>query len=191
MANLAMSKASRWFSLRRSKLNLPVPPRHADVPPPAPVALSPSPSISSGRDRREVLMEVFRHFDQDRDGRISCSELRASFVSIGEEVPAAAVEAAIADLDSDGDRLLDFQDFVRLMEREGEKGEEEEEELRKAFEMFEAVKGSGRITPRGLQRMLGRLGDERSLEECEAMIRAYDLDGDGELDFHEFHRMMN
>ncbi|RWW24548.1 hypothetical protein GW17_00011155 [Ensete ventricosum] len=171
-----MSKAARWFSTKRSKLSLP------EDAPPAP---------EGGRDRMEVLWEVFRHFDQDRDGRISCNELRASFVSVGEEMPVAAAEAAIADLDSDGDRLLDFEDFVRLMERGGGKEEEEEEELRMAFEMFEAVKGSGRITPRGLQRMLSRLGDERSMEECTAMIRAYDLDGDGELDFHEFHQMMN
>ncbi|URE06416.1 calcium-binding protein [Musa troglodytarum] len=174
-----MSKAARWFSPRRSKLSLP-----AEAPPPAP----------GRRDRMEVLWEVFRHFDQDRDGRISCGELRASFAAIGEEMPVAAAEAAIADLDSDGDRLLDFEDFVRLMERGGGKAAEEggeEEELRQAFEMFEAVKGSGRITPRGVQRMLSRLGDERSMEECEAMVRAYDLDGDGELDFHEFHRMMN
>lgn len=178
MASVVMSKAARWFSPKRSKLSLP-----ADAPP-----------APGGRDRMEVLWEVFRHFDQDRDGRISCNELRASFVSIGEEMPVAAAEAAIADLDSDGDRLLDFEDFVRLMEERGggkaaEEGEEEE--LRKAFEMFEAVKGSGRITPRGVQRMLSRLGDERSMEECKAMIRAYDLDGDGELDFHEFHQMMN
>ncbi|WOK99601.1 hypothetical protein Cni_G08313 [Canna indica] len=188
-ANTVMSKASRWFSLKRSKLNLHVPHRRADSPTSAPIAVA---SSSGSRDRMSVLWEVFRHFDQDRDGRISCNELRASFASIGEEMPVAAAEAAIAALDSDGDRLLDFEDFARLMEGEGGEGEEAAaEELRKVFEMFEVVKGEGRITPRGLQRMLGRLGDERSIDECKAMIRAYDLDGDGELDFHEFHQMMN
>jgi calcium-binding protein CML len=39
--------------------------------------------------------------------------------------------------------------------------------------------------------VLAQLGDERSVADCEAMIRAYDVDGDGGLDFHEFQRMMS
>ncbi|XP_010941852.1 putative calcium-binding protein CML19 [Elaeis guineensis] len=186
MADVAISKQSKRSSRKSFKLKLPFLRRQADVS--MPTEVSP-PSFRTKVDRTDELREVFRHFDQDRDGKISGGELRAFFLSIGEEIPAEEAEAAITELDSDGDRLLDFGDFVGLMEKE--LGEEEDEDLRKAFEMFEVVKGSGRITPRGVQRMLSQLGDERSIEECKAMIRAYDLDGDGELDFHEFHRMMN
>ncbi|XP_008808888.4 probable calcium-binding protein CML41 [Phoenix dactylifera] len=187
MANVAISKPSKRFSRKSFKLNLPFLCHQVDVS--APPATVSSPPSSRTKDRIDELRDVFRHFDQDRDGKISGRELRAFFVSIGEEIPVEESEAVIAELDSDGDQLLDFGDFVGLMEREG--GGEEDEDLRKAFEMFEVVKGSGRITPRGVQRMLRLLGDERSFEECKAMIRAYDLDGDGELDFHEFHRMMS
>ncbi|XP_042419550.1 putative calcium-binding protein CML19 [Zingiber officinale] len=184
MASVVASKASKWFSLKRSKLRLFVP--HL---PSSPVAVPCSPS--SSRDRTSELWEVFKHFDRDRDGRVSYAELRASFDLLGEEMPAAAAQAVIADLDSDGDQLLDFEDFVRLVEGEGEKIEiKDDEELKKVFEMFEVVKGSGRITPRGLKTMLSRLGDERSIKECKTMIGAYDLDGDGELNFHEFYQMM-
>ncbi|CAL9129838.1 unnamed protein product [Musa textilis] len=175
------SKISKSLSPKRSKLSLPLCCTQADAA--APVA-SPPPS-SPRRDRVDELLEVFRHIDQDRDGKISSVELLGFFGSIGEEMPMEDAEAAIAELDSDGDRLLDFGDFLRMMERE------EEDDLRRAFEMFEVVKGSGRITPKGLQRMMSRLGEERSVEDCKAMIRAYDLDGDGELDFNEFHQMMS
>ncbi|KAE8807933.1 putative calcium-binding protein CML41 [Hordeum vulgare] len=152
-------------------------------------SLSSSASSSAGtsRDRQAELREIFRHFDRDMDGRISGRELGEFFASMGDGGAKAALELDAA---GGGDLMLGFEDFVRIVERKG--GEEEErEDLRRAFEAFEAVKGSGRITPRGLQRVLSQLGDDPSVAECEAMIRAYDDDGDGELDFHDFHRMMN
>ncbi|KAM3351618.1 hypothetical protein ACQJBY_023520 [Aegilops geniculata] len=142
------------------------------------------------RDRQAELREIFRHFDRDMDGRISGRELGEFFASMGDGGAKAALELDAASSGSGGDLMLGFEDFVRIVERKG--GEEEErEDLRRAFEAFEAVKGSGRITPRGLQRVLSQLGDDSSVAECEAMIRAYDDDGDGELDFHDFHRMMS
>ncbi|CAN1294346.1 Probable calcium-binding protein CML41 [Linum perenne] len=39
--------------------------------------------------------------------------------------------------------------------------------------------------------MLNRLGDRKSLDECSAMIRPFDLYGNGVLDFQEFQNMMN
>jgi calcium-binding protein CML len=143
---------------------------------------------SRGLDRMAELREIFRHFDRDMDGRVSGRELGEFFASMGD-----AGGSLVLGLGLDGgdlaDLMLGFDDFVRIMESKG--GEDEErEDLRRAFEAFEAVKGSGRITPRGLQRVLSQLGDEPSVAECEAMIRAYDDDGDGELDFHDFRRMM-
>uniref|UniRef100_A0ACD5VZ12 Uncharacterized protein n=1 Tax=Avena sativa TaxID=4498 RepID=A0ACD5VZ12_AVESA len=159
-------------------------------------SLSSSASSSAGtsrgreRDRQAELREIFRHFDRDMDGRISGLELRELFALMGDGAAAAALELDAASGGGGGDLMLGFEEFARIVERKG--GEEEErEDLRRAFQAFEAVKGSGRITPRGLQRVLSQLGDDPSVAQCEAMIRAYDDDGDGELDFHDFHRMMS
>lgn len=138
--------------------------------------------------RAQEYREAFRRFDTDGDGKISSSELQSFFAWAGDNVSAEEVQRAVRDYDSDGDGLMDYGDFVRLMEVGGER--EEEDDLKRAFEMFESEKGSGRITPAGLQQVLGRLGDVRTQEECAAMIRAYDVDGDGVLDYQEFHRMM-
>ena len=62
--------------------------------------------------------------------------------------------------------------------------------MKTAFEMFEVEKGSGCITPKGLQNMLTKLGESRTYGECEAMINYYDIDGNGVLDYHEFRQMM-
>lgn len=103
-------------------------------------------------------------------------------------MPHDDVQRVINDFDTNGDNLLEFSDFVRLVE--GEK-KDVDDDLRGAFEMFEVDKNAGCITPRGLQQMFNRLGDPKSLEECVAMIRVFDLDGNGVLDFHEFHQMMS
>ncbi|XP_059624688.1 probable calcium-binding protein CML41 [Cornus florida] len=142
----------------------------------------------------DELREVFRHFDRDNDGKISAIELRAYFGSVGEYMSHEEAQGVIDDLDTDGDSSIDFQDFMRLMKREGGGGcgcgGGDQDDLKAAFEMFEFEKGSGYITPKSLQRVLNRLGDSKSYDECVAMIQVFDTDGNGELDFHEFRQMM-
>ena len=55
--------------------------------------------------------------------------------------------------------------------------------------MYE-MEGSGCINPTSLKRMLNRLGESKSTEDCKAMIRMFDLNGDGVLSFDEFRIMM-
>ncbi|CAI0435375.1 unnamed protein product [Linum tenue] len=106
----------------------------------------------------------------------------------GEAMSKEDAEKVIGEFDGDGDGMLEFGDFVRMVDGDGK---DLDGDLRRAFEMFEEDKGEGCITPRGLQRMLVRLGDRKSVDECSAMIRPFDLDGNGVLDFQEFQRMMN
>ncbi|XP_050206686.1 probable calcium-binding protein CML41 [Mercurialis annua] len=136
-------------------------------------------------DDDEELQKVFSHFDGNGDKKISALEIRAYFGSMGEYMSHEQAREVIKEFDSDEDNLLDFNDFLKLMKKGDEK-----EDLKKAFEMFEMKKGDGFITSKGLQKMLNRLGDDKSLDECVAMIRVFDTNGDGVLDFHEFYQMM-
>ncbi|KAK8674041.1 hypothetical protein V6N13_112343 [Hibiscus sabdariffa] len=178
MATAKVSKSSKWLSLHRR--------RSKSSSTPASPESSPSPPRGTARRPHEEMKEVFRYFDGDNDGKISALELRAYFGSIGEYMSHEDAQMVIDELDSDGDGMLDYQDFLKLMKVETR----DEDDLKKAFEMFEMEKGSGCITPKGLQMMLSRLGDAKSYEECVAMIQVYDIDGNGVLDFHEFHQMM-
>lgn len=155
-----------------------------------------SSSSSSTRSREEEeYREVFRRFDNDNDGKVSALGLRSYFASVGEYVSEEDAEAVIADLDGDGDNLIDFQDFLRLMKRNNnnnnnKEGGGGEEDLKAAFGIFELEKGCGRITPKSLQRVLSRLGDSKSYDECVAMIQVFDTHGKGEIGYPEFHEMM-
>ncbi|KAK1259584.1 putative calcium-binding protein CML19 [Acorus gramineus] len=135
------------------------------------------------------LERVFNHIDEDKDGKLSPSELQTCLRTIGQDLSSEDAEAVVVSSDSDGDGLLGFEDFVRLIEAEEE--EEQSRSLREAFGMYETTDGGGGfITPKSLKRMLSRLGERTTIEKCEVMIKRFDLDGDGVISFDEFKLMM-
>ena len=139
-------------------------------------------------DKLTQYERVFGHFDANGDGKISPSELRQCVGAIGGEISEADAAVAVDSLDSDGDGLLGLDDFVKFVE--GERGEEKVKDLREAFKMYE-MDGCDCITPKSLKRMLERLGESKSIEECKVMISKFDLNGDGVLSFDEFLAMMS
>jgi calcium-binding protein CML len=143
----------------------------------------------------ERFSSVFASFDKDADGKISAAELRLCMkAALGEDVSVEDAEALVDSADSNGDRLLDEEEFLRLVGRpETGTSEDDEErcrELKEAFGMYE-VKGEGCITPASLMLMLGRLGSHQGIHECQTMIQRFDLNGDGVVCFDEFKIMMD
>ncbi|KAF9687616.1 hypothetical protein SADUNF_Sadunf02G0111800 [Salix dunnii] len=126
---------------------------------------------------------VFRHLDENGDGKVSPSELSRRLGWIPGELLMKEAELAVESLDSDGDGLLGLEDLVRLMEAAGE--EEKLHDLREAFRLYD-IDNCGFIRATDLKTMLGRLGESKSIDECEAMINKFDLNGDGVLSFEEF-----
>ncbi|XP_010634099.1 calcium-binding protein 2 isoform X2 [Fukomys damarensis] len=64
------------------------------------------------------LRDAFREFDTNRDGCISEGELRAALkVLLGERLSQREVDEILQDIDLNGDGLVDFEEFVRMMSR--------------------------------------------------------------------------
>ncbi|XP_024991329.1 calcium-binding protein CML38-like [Cynara cardunculus var. scolymus] len=130
---------------------------------------------------------IFDRFDEDGDGMISPLELQRGVGLIWEEeVRIEEVEAVVESLQVNNGQLA-FEDFVSLME--SQKEEEKLEDLRRAFRMYE-MDGTDCITPKSLNRMLNRLGESTSVDQCVGMINQFDINGDGVLNFDEFRIMM-
>ncbi|KAL0366142.1 UNVERIFIED_CONTAM: putative calcium-binding protein CML41 [Sesamum radiatum] len=191
---MAISSITKPLNTRAFKLRLPrrlgLKP-YAATPPPQTTSSgcgSPDGGISTPKTStsEDEFRRVFSFLDADNDGKISAEELRDYFDSIGESLSYVDAKRIIREF-SNGSLLLGYGEFVRLMELQDGDGDVV---LRQAFEVYEVEKGSGFITPEGLRQVLRRLGDVKSLQECKAMIRVYDLDGNGMLDFHEFSKMM-
>ncbi|XP_027353282.1 calmodulin-2/4-like isoform X1 [Abrus precatorius] len=66
-------------------------------------------------EAEEDLKEAFRVFDKDEDGYISPSELRCVMITIGERVTGEELEQMVKEADLDGDGLIDYEEFVRMM----------------------------------------------------------------------------
>ncbi|XP_022886728.1 putative calcium-binding protein CML19 [Olea europaea var. sylvestris] len=145
-------------------------------------------------DKQQQYEHVFDHFDANGDGKISALELQqcvnvVGSIGRGGELSLADAEMAVFLIDSDGDGLLCFEDFVKLVEF-GVGEEEKTNDLKETFRLYE-MEGSGCITPKSLKRMLSRLGEIRTIEACSVMINHFDLNGDGVLNFDEFKVMMS
>ncbi|BFG27089.1 hypothetical protein CerSpe_133630 [Prunus speciosa] len=137
-------------------------------------------------DKVAQYERVFNQFDANGDGKISPSELQQCVGAIGGELSLTEAEVAVEHLDSDGDGLLGLDDFVKFVD--GGREEEKVNDLKEAFKMY--VMDDGCITPKSLKRMLSRLGESKSVDDCKVMISRFDLNGDGVLNFDEFKVMM-
>ena len=62
-------------------------------------------------------------------------------------------------------------------------------ELKEAFKVFDQD-GNGFITPSELRQVMANLGEALTDEEIDQMIKEADMDGDGQVNYEEFVRLM-
>ncbi|GKC53853.1 probable calcium-binding protein CML25 [Tanacetum coccineum] len=147
-------------------------------------------SRSSSRARiEEELTQVFRKFDVNGDGKISASELGSIMGSLGGQKPTETeLENMIKEVDADGDGFIDLHEFIALNTKDIDSNELLEN-LKNAFCVFD-IDNNGSISAEELQKVLGRLEESCTIEECKKMIDGVDVDGDGMISFDEFKVMM-
>ncbi|KAL6281743.1 hypothetical protein ACE6H2_018624 [Prunus campanulata] len=92
------------------------------------------------------------------------------------------------DVDADQNGTIDFSEFLNLMARKM-KDTDSEEELKEAFKVFDKDQ-NGFISAAELRHVMANLGEKLTDEEVDEMIREADEDGDGQVNYEEFVRMM-
>ena len=66
-------------------------------------------------DSEDELIEAFKMFDRDGNGKISAHELRYVMLSSGEDLTEQDIQEMVLEADTDGDGFIDYEEFVRIM----------------------------------------------------------------------------
>ncbi|CAM6035712.1 unnamed protein product [Sphagnum compactum] len=132
--------------------------------------------------------EAFSLFDKDGDGSITTQELGTVMRSLGQNPTEAELKDMIHEVDADGDGTIDFSEFLDLMARKM-KDADSDEELKEAFKVFDKDQ-NGFISAAELRHVMINLGEKLTDEEVNEMIREADADGDGQVNYEEFVKMM-
>ncbi|KAK9146558.1 hypothetical protein Sjap_006461 [Stephania japonica] len=134
------------------------------------------------------FQEAFCLFDKDGDGCITIEELATVIRSLDQNPTEQELHDMISEVDIDGNGTIEFGEFLNLMAKKM-KETDAEEELKEAFKVFDKDQ-NGYISANELRHVMINLGEKLTDEEVEQMIREADLDGDGQVNYEEFVRMM-
>merc|ERR1711907_714538 len=100
----------------------------------------------------------------------------------------AELQDMINEVDADGNGTIDFPEFLSLMARKMKDTDTEEEPI-EAFKVFDRD-GNGFISAAELRHVMPNLGEKLTDEEVDEMIREADVDGDGQINYDEFVKIM-
>nr|VDD08313.1 unnamed protein product [Brassica oleracea] len=152
-------------------------------------------------DQISEFKEAFSLFDKDGDGSIlsdcysfqsicciTTKELGTVMRSLGQNPTEAELQDMINEVDADGNGTIDFPEFLNLMARKM-KDTDSEEELKEAFRVFDKDQ-NGFISAAELRHVMTNLGEKLTDEEVDEMVREADVDGDGQINYDEFVKVM-
>ncbi|XP_057483720.1 calmodulin-2/4-like [Actinidia eriantha] len=139
-------------------------------------------------DQIAEFKEAFILFDVDSIGCITTKGLGAVMRSLGQSPTEPELHDMINEVDADGNGTIDFPEFLNLMARKI-KDTDSEEELKEAFRVFDKDL-NGFISAADLSRVMTNLGEKLTDEDIDKMIREADVDGDGQINYEEFVKVM-
>ncbi|KGK40671.1 ribonucleoside-diphosphate reductase large chain [Pichia kudriavzevii] len=136
----------------------------------------------------EEFKEAFAIFDKNGDGKISPSELGTVMRALGQNPTQQELNDLVNEIDSNGNSMIEFSEFLTIMARQI-KEQDVEAEILEAFKVFDSD-GDGKISQTELVRVLTTIGEKLTDAEAKQMLEAADTDSDGQIDIEEFARVL-
>ncbi|XP_002165237.1 neo-calmodulin isoform X2 [Hydra vulgaris] len=137
-----------------------------------------------------ALKEAFQAFDKNDDGFISKEELTQVMFSLGHVMSTAEIDQMISLVDTDGNGLIDFKEFLSLMNTTSQEEINDEEEMKILFTLIDANQ-DGFLCEKEIRNMMKGLGEKVKKKHIRKMIKEADINKDGKISFNEFKRMVS
>lgn len=108
--------------------------------------------------------------------------------SLGKNPTEAELQDMMNEVDTNGNGTIDFPEFLNLMAQKM-RDTDSVEELTEAFLVFDKDQ-NGFISAAELRHVMSNLGEKLTGGVVDEMIREADADGDGQIDYQEFVKVM-
>lgn len=137
---------------------------------------------------KQMIKNMFEHFDSDKSGKMSIAELGNFMRAIGMFPTDDEVADLLVHIDDDGSGMVDYSELMKHMAAQIDirKSSDPEHDFKEAFLIFDKD-GNGRISREELTKILTEHGRMPcSVSEAEEYIAMVDEDNDGMLNYKEF-----
>mmetsp|Transcript_29657 Transcript_29657/g.45208 ORF Transcript_29657/g.45208 Transcript_29657/m.45208 type:complete len:137 (+) Transcript_29657:1277-1687(+) len=132
------------------------------------------------------MRAIFEKMDKNFDGKLTREEIVAGFIDMEIDNPEQEAENIFQQADMDGNGFIEFTEWcTATMDKRKMLSKDR---LKAAFDIFDRD-GSGSISFTEVKALLDHGGGTNN-QVFEEMIAEMDLDGDGEISFPEFEKMM-
>ena len=133
------------------------------------------------------IRKAFDIFDLNHDGSLSSSELKVVLISFGYHVTDQELADIITELDANHNGVIDYPEFLRLLETHPPKQGEERviDEVLLAFALFDRD-GNGQITAEEFKVTMEVMGMPLTDAQVQEGIKEADTNGDGKINYAEF-----
>ena len=128
--------------------------------------------------------DAFDLFDTTGTNTIEQKELKIALMTLGFETTKEEIKTVISELDSSNSNIIDFKDFVEIIEILLAK-RDPIAELTEAFKLFD-IDGTGRITAKNIMDVVASMDEQLTDPEIHEIISEADKRGEGDITLEEF-----
>ena len=139
------------------------------------------------KDERKELAQVFRKLDSNHDGTLSSREIKNGFDKVGIKLNDEEVKTIITRLDLNNDKVIGFTEFLSAAFNKKQLLNKERVQL--CFSIFDSD-GSGKISVEELKKIFYS-SDNGESEIWKVLLQQADENGDGEIEYDEFEKILH